>query len=110
MKDSPFGTTREGWPLLTVETEANEDSKTANARGPFLVGSFGFLGRYKVLSWLGCPLCPVVPVQTNFFLTVTFFPRHVFVIFDDNLDLASMEFLTGTATNSVHSDKNFFTR
>ncbi len=27
----------EGWPLLTVETEANGDSKSTNERGPSLV-------------------------------------------------------------------------
>jgi hypothetical protein len=31
--------TREGWPLLTVETEVNGDSKSTNERGPSLVGS-----------------------------------------------------------------------
>ncbi len=31
--------TREEWPLLTVETEVNGDSKTTNERGPFLVGA-----------------------------------------------------------------------
>jgi hypothetical protein len=33
--------TREGWPLLTVETEENGDSKSTNERGPSLVGSLG---------------------------------------------------------------------
>jgi hypothetical protein len=33
--------TREGWPLLTVETEVNGDSKSTNERGPFLVASLG---------------------------------------------------------------------
>jgi hypothetical protein len=28
--------TREGWPLLTVETQVNWDSKSTNERGPFL--------------------------------------------------------------------------
>ncbi len=30
--------TREGWPLLTVETEVNGDSKRTNEKGPFFVG------------------------------------------------------------------------
>jgi hypothetical protein len=30
---------KEGWPLLTVETEVNGDSKRTNERGSFLVGS-----------------------------------------------------------------------
>jgi hypothetical protein len=29
---------REGWPLLTVESEVNGDSKSTNERGPSLVG------------------------------------------------------------------------
>ncbi len=33
--------TREGWLLLTAETELNGDSKSTNERGPF---SFGLLG------------------------------------------------------------------
>ncbi len=33
--------TREGLPLLTVETEINGDSKSTNERGPSLVGSLG---------------------------------------------------------------------
>ncbi len=33
--------TREGWPLLTVETEVNGDLKSTNERGPSLVGSLG---------------------------------------------------------------------
>jgi hypothetical protein len=43
---------REGWPLLTVETEVNGDSESTNARGPFLVGLLGL----------------VVPVQEIFVL------------------------------------------
>ncbi len=30
---------KEGWPLLTVETAVNGDSKRTNERGSFLVGS-----------------------------------------------------------------------
>ncbi len=53
---------REGWPLLTVETEVNGDSKSTNERGPSLVGSQGSSYRYKrLLSCLGC---------------VQFFPRR----------------------------------
>ncbi len=47
--------TREGWPLLTVETEVNGVSKRANERGPFLVGSLGFIVPIQeifVLPWL----------------------------------------------------------
>jgi hypothetical protein len=35
----PSRETRDRWPLLTVETEVNGDSKSTNERGPFLVGS-----------------------------------------------------------------------
>jgi hypothetical protein len=46
--------TREGWPLLTVETEANRDSMSAYERGPFLAGLLGSSCRYKrFLSCLG---------------------------------------------------------
>ena len=47
--------TREGWPLLPVETEVNGDSKSTNESGPFLVDSLGLPCRYKrffVLTWL----------------------------------------------------------
>jgi hypothetical protein len=45
--------TREGWPLLTVETERNGDSRSTNERSPSLVGSLDSLCRYKrFLSWL----------------------------------------------------------
>jgi hypothetical protein len=46
---------REGWPLLSVETEVNGDSKSTNERGPSLVGLLGFSCRYKrffILPWL----------------------------------------------------------
>ncbi len=39
--------TREGWPLLTVETEVNGDSWSIYERGPSLVGSLGLSFRYK---------------------------------------------------------------
>jgi hypothetical protein len=51
--------TRERWPLLTVETEVNEDSKRANERCPFLVGSLDLSCRYKrFLFFLGCSSRP----------------------------------------------------
>jgi hypothetical protein len=53
--------TREGWLLLTVETEVNGDSKSTNQRGPFI-------GRF--LSCLGCSSQPSIQ---NIFLTVHFF-------------------------------------
>ena len=34
------GETREWWPLLTVETEVNGDSKSTNEWDPYLVGWF----------------------------------------------------------------------
>ncbi len=47
--------TREGWTLLTVETEMNGDSKVTNERGPSLEGSLGTSFRYKrLLCCLGC--------------------------------------------------------
>jgi hypothetical protein len=47
--------TREEWPLLTLETEMNGDSKSTNERGPSLVGSFGLVvpaQKIFVLPWL----------------------------------------------------------
>ncbi len=68
--------TREGWPLLTVETEVNGDSKRTNERGH--------------LSWLVCWACSADtrdfcsalaalagPVQNIFFLTVHYFNAFV---------------------------------
>jgi hypothetical protein len=47
--------TTEVWPLLTVETEVNGDSRSTNLRGPSMVGSLGSLCRYKrFLYCLGC--------------------------------------------------------
>ncbi len=37
--------TREGWPLLTVDTEVNGDSKRTNDRGPVSVGSLAAVGK-----------------------------------------------------------------
>jgi hypothetical protein len=47
--------TRVGWPLPTVDTEANEDSRSTYEKIPFLVGSFvSSSPRYKrLLSCLG---------------------------------------------------------
>ncbi len=43
--------TREGWPLLTVETEANGESKSTNESGPpSLVGSLGSSQEIFVLT------------------------------------------------------------
>ncbi len=40
---------------MTIETEANGDSKSTNERGPSLVGSLGSSCRYKrFLSYRGC--------------------------------------------------------
>jgi hypothetical protein len=38
---------REMWPLLTVETDLNRDSKRTNERGLFWVGLLGLSCRYK---------------------------------------------------------------
>ncbi len=60
--------TREGWPLLTVETEANGDSTSTYERGPFLVGSLGWLCQYK--RFLSCLGCSSRPSTKYFFLIV----------------------------------------
>jgi hypothetical protein len=40
--------TREGWPLLTFETEVNGDSKSTNERGTSLIGLFDMSCRYDI--------------------------------------------------------------
>ncbi len=51
--------TREGWPLLAVETEVNGESENTNERGPSLGGSLGLSCRYKnFFSCLGCSSRP----------------------------------------------------
>jgi hypothetical protein len=53
---------RDGWPLLTVETEVNGDSKSSNDRCPSLVSLISSLGlscKYeRFLFCLGCPSRP----------------------------------------------------
>jgi hypothetical protein len=68
---------REGWPLLTVETKVNGNSKSTNKRGPFLVGSLGLLVQaiYSALAAL------VGPEQNIFFLTVHYFVRNLRIYF-----------------------------
>jgi hypothetical protein len=47
--------TIEGWPLLTVETDLDGDSKSKNERGPSLVGSLGLSCWHKrfLFCWAG---------------------------------------------------------
>ncbi len=69
-----FRKTGEGWPLLTIETEVNGDSKRTNERGPFLVGSLGLSCRCnRLLSCLGCSSRP----SSKYFLTVHYFNSFV---------------------------------
>ncbi len=55
---------RQGWPLLTAETEVNGDSKSTDERGPFLIGSFGLSSRYK--RFYSAKAVLVDPVQKLF--------------------------------------------
>ncbi len=66
--------TREGWPLLTVETEVNGDSKSTNERVPSLVGSLGCRAGNRDL----CPALAALvgPVQIFFSLSY-FFSIHL---------------------------------
>jgi hypothetical protein len=48
---------REGWPLLTVETEANGDSWSAYAWDPSLVGSKDTYLRNRQPGMTTCPAC-----------------------------------------------------
>ncbi len=64
--------TREGWPLLIVETEMSRDSKSTNCPScPSLVGSLGLLCRYK--RFLSCLGCASRPSTKYFFLTIHYF-------------------------------------
>ncbi len=67
--------TREGWPLLFVETEENGGLWSRNERGPSLVGSLGSLCRYK--RFLFCLGCSISSVQNIFFLAAHFFSLYV---------------------------------
>ncbi len=60
--------TKEGWPLLTVETEVNGDSKSTNQRGSSLVVSLGLSCQYK--RFLHCLGCSSQPNTNIFFLAV----------------------------------------
>jgi hypothetical protein len=67
--------TREGWPMLTVGTEVNGDSKSTNERGPSLVGSLDSLCSYnRFLPCHGCFSQPStkykIPHRTLFTLLV----------------------------------------
>jgi hypothetical protein len=63
-----------GWPLLTVETETNGDSKSTNELGPSLVGSLGYSCRKDF-----CPALAglVGPLQNTVLLTVHCFDPFV---------------------------------
>jgi hypothetical protein len=63
--------TREGWPLLNVETEVNKDSKSTNDNGPSLACCAGTRDFCFALAAL------VGPVQNIFFRTVHFFNAFV---------------------------------
>jgi hypothetical protein len=59
---------REGWPLITVETEANRDSKSTNVRCP------SFLGWFIELFFFWPAMAALVdPVKIIFFPYRTFF-------------------------------------
>ncbi len=68
--------TREGWPLLTVETEVNGDTKsTMKGVLPCMVGLLGLLCRYK--RFLFCLGCSSRPNTNILFLTVNLFNSFV---------------------------------
>ncbi len=62
--------TREGWTLLTVETEANGDSRNTFVRGPSLVGSFGSSCRYNTRDFCPALAALVASAQNTCFLIV----------------------------------------
>jgi hypothetical protein len=67
--------TRVGWPLLTVETEANGASLSTNEGGLSLVGSLDSSCQYN-----GFLSCLVSPVQNIIILTAHFFTLFVLII------------------------------
>jgi hypothetical protein len=71
----PVREAREGWPLLTVETVVNWDSKRTNERYPFLVGPLGLSRRYT--RFLFCFGCSSRPSTNIYFLTVHYFNSFV---------------------------------
>jgi hypothetical protein len=62
--------TREGWPLLTVETEANGDLWSKIQRSPSLVDSLGSL--YLYWRFLSCLGCSGQPMQYKIFFSSPF--------------------------------------
>jgi hypothetical protein len=66
---------REGWPLLTVETEVNGDSGRTYVGGPSLVGSLGLSCRY--MKFFSCLGCRSRPSSKYLFLTVHYFNSFV---------------------------------
>jgi hypothetical protein len=62
---------RDRWPLLTVETEVNGDSKSTNERNPSLVGSLGL--SYDTRGFSSALAALVGPEQNMFFLTFKLF-------------------------------------
>ncbi len=65
--------TREGWPLLTVETDTNGDCQSTNESGPSQIGLLGSSYRYdRFLSCLGC---------TNQANTKYYLPHRIFFHF-----------------------------
>ncbi len=68
--------TREGWPLLTVETEVNGSSKRTNEKGFFLGWFVGLV--VPVQEIFGSALAALVgPVQNIFFLILHYFNSFV---------------------------------
>jgi hypothetical protein len=73
----PLGTreTRDGWPLLTAETEVNGDAKSANESGPSLVVRWA--RHASIRDFYPALAALVSPVQNSFFLTVHYFNSSV---------------------------------
>ncbi len=67
---SPWPESREVWPLLTVETDVNGESKSTNERDPSLVRWACHAGTRDFCTAFAAQ---VGPVQNIFFLTVHFF-------------------------------------
>ncbi len=87
--------TREGWPLLTVETEVNADSRSTNEKAPILVLRACGAGARDF-----CPALAALvgPVKNTFFLTVKL---HYFISFVHIAQQAGQAIMLGRLSLSM---------
>ncbi len=76
---TPDRETRKGWPLLTVETETNGDSKSTNERSPSLIGSLGSSCQYERFFFCSVLAALVAQYKIYFYPTVHYFNSFVLI-------------------------------